>query len=1121
MKKLLQALMVIALIACGLSPLRPMYGQVATLGTGTVTNTMYNPVSVGGTAMIWILPASKTTHIQVVYTAAQINAAGITGPRMLDSLAWDVSQVPAQAIKNYTIKAKLHHQDSVTAYASTNLVTVFNQATYTPSLGWSWIAFQTPMYWNGVDNILFDICSDTFGVASSGRVRMTSLPYNSPAPPSWRETNSTEPLCGIYSGGYSSRLRPNIKLAFRAAPACSGVPASVAISPAGPISGCAGGNKTLAIDVVPNTPVSIQWQQSVNGAAWANVPANGNSVAYDVTVMSGVAYVDYRAIISCTATGATVTSNTVKVNTAGNPAYATLPYTQDFESWSDRCNVTDVPDSHWVNTVAMGPFSWRREDQGPSAGWTDDVTPLYYHPVSSTGSHSARIQSSKGPDSGALLLHVNCSGPGDKDLRFDYMSKTLSENNLTILYSANGGTSFDSLTTFGSMGVNAQWQSYVVPIPSTSATTVIQFKCTSDGSQSGDFDMGIDNVRIYPSCEGKPVAGTVDSVSACPGSGITLSLNGSSASSGLTWLWQETTNGIGWTDIPGGNVEHPNTPLNQATWYRCIVTCTNSGQSDTTAPLLASIKSFYHCYCNSGSTVASPGINIGNVKIFAMPNATMLVDNGNPLPATGNLDAKKHYTDYTNVAPADLYRDSTYKLFLTYFTNNGTNVFPQMGGTYTKAWIDFNHNGTFDADEQVMGHQKESDIFVDSASFTIPATAIAGLTGMRIVTNDDYDTTTVQPCGPYAYGETEDYLVRLWNMPCDGAATAGAVTASDSLSCPGYPFTLSHSGYDTTSGQISRVWQRSSDGTTWADIAGSDNLDTWTLQFTTKYWYRVKMSCAASASNTYSDSVLVGLSNACYCVSYADGGFAGMADSSDIGGFSFATLSFPLTGGHLNNPDAIRKYTSHTYRAPLELWADSTYNYVIDHTILRNDHADAKITLFIDYNGNGTYDIPAERILSVVSASSAWHKTGSIVIPNNVTTTAPVGMRLIINNDTAANVPSDEACGIYTSGETEDYRLLFKKPGLGIDPIAGIANAIHIFPNPSTGIVSVRYNGNRSKAAVLKVQNVAGQVLESIHLSALENGQVIKLNFEGYAKGIYFITLGAEGSSITGKVAVQ
>lgn len=1119
--KRLRRLALLGTLTAGLSV--PASAQIATIGNGTFSSTIYNPVSVGGMAIFNPATAPKTAHMQAFYSVEDINAAGITAPGMIDSIAWDVATVPNKPLVNYTIKGKLFYPDSLDKFTSDNLTTLSTQASYIPNSGWSWIHFQTPLYWNGVDNLVFDICSDTVTTAVSGTVRLTS---STTGPQTWVSATALTQLCGVYPVTATGvRLKPNIKIAFRTA-TCTGVPASVSITPAGPLQGCGGSYRLLQLAPIPSGPFTVKWQQSANGGPWTDI-TGANSVAYNAQIISGQS-IKYHAIVSCSAASQSVTSNDVTINAASDPTYAALPYTQDFENWMDHCNTLDVPDEHWANLLPNGPFSWRREDQGASGGWTTDVTPLYYNPTGSNSSHSARVQTSKGPGSGALLLHLNCSGStGNKEVRFDYFNKTGSNNPLTISVSRDNGVTYDSLTSFGSQGVtSASWQRQIVQFASDSAKTILKFTALATGSQAGDFDMGIDNVVVYPACSQAPVAGTVDSTSACMGSGVHLSLSGGTASAGLTWQWQEATDGITWSDVAGGNVEHPTPPLAQNTWYRCIVTCTNSGISDTTAPRLIQLSPFYNCYCSSSSVVASAHLNVGNAQLLTQPNNDILLNNGNPLPATSNLQANKHYTNYTSVTPANLYADSIYKLRLTFFTSNGTNVNPIMGGAYVKAWIDYDHNGVFDASEQIMGHQKASMVYIDSSVFTVPNTALPGITGMRIVANDIYDSTQVGPCGAYSFGETEDYLVHIWNQPCTGAPNAGSVTASDTVLCPGYAVTLTNGGYDSTTGQLTHTWQSSTDGSTYADIAGSVNMPVYTAVFpnSNAVWYRVKVDCGLSSNTAYSTPVKVKKSVACYCVSYADGGFSGLADSSDVGGFKFATLNFPLTGGHLNNPDAVRSYTHHFDLAPVVLYADSTYNFSIDHIILRNDQADAKITMFIDYNANGIYDIPEERVYSSVAQITSWHKTGTITIPSDVTLNVPTGMRVILNNDTGANASSDDACGIYTSGETEDFILKFAKadePGNGIGSLNGAVSGLNIYPNPSAGVVSIQYKGNALTNSHIAVQTITGQAISTIDTRNLKDGDVIRLDMSAYSKGIYILTLSGREGSGTAKVVVQ
>jgi subtilisin-like proprotein convertase family protein len=90
-------------------------------------------------------------------------------------------------------------------------------------------------------------------------------------------------------------------------------------------------------------------------------------------------------------------------------------------------------------------------------------------------------------------------------------------------------------------------------------------------------------------CSGTPDPGnTIASTNpVCSGVGITLSLQNNPFVSGFTYVWQSAPAAAGpWTNLPGGtNVTHS---LSQtgATWYRCIVTCTPSGLSGTSNPVL-------------------------------------------------------------------------------------------------------------------------------------------------------------------------------------------------------------------------------------------------------------------------------------------------------------------------------------------------------------------------------------------------------------------------------------------------------------------------------------------------------------------------------------------------------
>ncbi|WAC02112.1 GEVED domain-containing protein [Lacinutrix neustonica] len=107
------------------------------------------------------------------------------------------------------------------------------------------------------------------------------------------------------------------------------------------------------------------------------------------------------------------------------------------------------------------------------------------------------------------------------------------------------------------------------------------------------------------------------------------------------------------------------------------------------------------------------------------------------------------------------YIDNTH---LVGYVNYGSNsiVFSTgfSGQAYTefwKVWIDFNRNGTFESNEEVVAGSSSSANNL-SASFTIPSTAQSGTTRMRVSMKYNAAPTA---CEAFSYGEVEDYTLNI------------------------------------------------------------------------------------------------------------------------------------------------------------------------------------------------------------------------------------------------------------------------------------------------------------------------------------------------------------------------
>lgn len=268
------------------------------------------------------------------------------------------------------------------------------------------------------------------------------------------------------------------------------------------------------------------------------------------------------------------------------------------------------------------------------------------------------------------------------------------------------------------------------------------------------------NIRITyvpgTNCSGTPVAGmtTVSTNATCPSADFTLGLSGNTVASGLTYQWQYSINGIDYFDIPGAT--NATATVNQTvdTYYQCVITCTGSGLSDISTPEFVSTNSFLACYCGSNSTSALYE-EIFNVQIGSINNASNCSTTG------GAGSVLNQYSDYSSiVAPADLAQTATYNIGVQ-VGSCGTNA-----NTVTKVFIDYNQNGSFtDPGEEALVGAATPSPYTQNGAITIPGSALLGITKMRVVSVRTSSPTSVNPCGTYTYGETEDYYVNITPVP--------------------------------------------------------------------------------------------------------------------------------------------------------------------------------------------------------------------------------------------------------------------------------------------------------------------------------------------------------------------
>jgi hypothetical protein len=901
---------------------------------------------------------------------------------------------------------------------------------------------------------------------------------------------------------------------------CSGAPAAGNISYPSPTVLCPG--KTLFLTTTGTTlagALVYQWQYSIdNGNNWLNVTGGSGFNTLFFTTPPIYDTIQYRLQVSCGAN--TATTNPVIVNVTAEPVYASLPYTQSFESWVTRCKLNDVPSFNWTNAPDSNNNSWRRNDQGGlpagSQPWTLPNSGVY-SPVASDGNFSARFHSNQAPAGtiGNLDLLIDCSTSlGDKELHFSYINPT-GFDSLRIQYSSNGGNSFTQLTSYNQA---VAWTAQQLLIPSNSATTILRFQGRSD---FGGQDIGLDGIIILEPCDGTPIAGTLTSATPCPGINFTLNLIGATQAASIVYQWYDSSGTAGWQPISGATNQVYTTNITIPTKYKVTVTCLNSGIVVETPVQLIDLASFYYCYCNSAAT-SSSGADIGNFNLKTKPANVVRINNGVAIPLNNNASANKTYSDFRMtpafLPPAVLYLDSLYEFAVTQINSSTFNA------STVHIWLDTNRDGTYDPDEMIIlettsnGSNPPQQV---SDTFRIPTDAHVGITGLRVIL--EQGSATPNPCGNYANGETEDYLVEIRYPPCTGPTNAGTAYVSDTSSCIGYEIVAFDTTHEKYRSGIGWLWQYSPDGNSWADMAGTNNKDSITHLITGPAWFRMRMICFTNLDTTYSNVVSVSINPifSCYCFSLANGGE--IQDSTDAGSFTIGNYTF-LTGGpgpHVLNQLANRSRTDFTRVQTIHLWSDSTY-FVSAYQIMRSAiHADAKVTLFMDFNNNFMYDPPFERIWTSYSNPSYFYVSDSITIPISIIPDLETGMRLIINNDIGPNSPSDDGCGVYTSGETEDYVVMFHKSPVGVSA-TGNLQQVAVYPNPTDGRFTVHFKARKQVEKLdVSVTNVTGQQVmsKSFKGAGLEFSKEFDLSQQ--PRGIYLVELRADGERMMKKVIVK
>lgn len=288
----------------------------------------------------------------------------------------------------------------------------------------------------------------------------------------------------------------------------------------------------------------------------------------------------------------------------------------------------------------------------------------------------------------------------------------------------------------------------IIFTPPASPELYLRFLATP--TAGSDYFLYLDDVAVITStgCSGTPAASAATALNAtvCTNENVSLSLAPLYTQSGLTFQWQSSADNVTYTNLPNADTANYSGLQSVATWYRAVITCTASGQSVNSAPVLVGTTGGV-CYCDV--TFIQDVEPITLVNFAGINNVTDAAVNGTPA-----------LEDFTALPPANIVRGQSYSIILEGNTAGATFE------SFFKVFFDFNKNGSFDdAGESfeagsITGSDGE-DGAQAGATFMIPADAALGLTTMRVIKLFDLYPEGGCPDETFGYGQAEDYTVNI------------------------------------------------------------------------------------------------------------------------------------------------------------------------------------------------------------------------------------------------------------------------------------------------------------------------------------------------------------------------
>jgi len=491
---------------------------------------------------------------------------------------------------------------------------------------------------------------------------------------------------------------------------------------------------TLALPPIPDIHANITVSNITSNSFSLTWDAANNAVDYDVQVRpQGGSWTNYNTSnTNQNVTGlqaSTVYEYQLRSNNdAGSSDYSAIASTTTSDAPIEYCTSKGDNSSYeWISEVTIGSFT----KTSAAAGYSDFT--------------STTIDLDAGNQYN-ISLSPSFSGASYNEywkIWIDYDQDGTFNDSDELAFDAG---SMSKTTVTGS-----------ITIPSTaSGTTRMRVSMKYNGAQTAceTFSYGeVEDYTVNIQAASQTPPPTPDGITASNITTNSFTINWNAVSTADSYDIDIREQGGNWSTFNTTASSYDYSGANASTTYEYRLRSNNSfGSSNYSSTYNLTTNAASLNYCSSkGSNSSYEWIDL--VRLGNIDNSTG--DDGG-------------YADYTSMS-TDLNPGSSQTIYISAgFRSTSYTEFWHV-------WIDFNQNGTFDSNEEMVSGSSSSSGTL-SGNFTVPSDAKPGTTRMRVSMKYNAAAT---PCETFNYGEVEDYTVNITNA--SASVKYNDITISDPL----------------------------------------------------------------------------------------------------------------------------------------------------------------------------------------------------------------------------------------------------------------------------------------------------------------------------------------------------